>query len=146
MVLDKQNIERKKLEPENLVKETDYGFTPTPVEYKRFRLPLWVRFKARTGQIWGVVEKMSIFAKENPKLLFTLIRTYMAIKPNQTSTKAGVVLLVTILGLFGIHLDPDLLSEQAVKLVEGIIAVGGSATAIWAIFKDDEKETPDVTE
>jgi hypothetical protein len=64
----------------------------------------------------------------------------MAIKPNQTSTKAGVVLLVTILGLFGIHLDPELLSDQAVKLVEGIIAVGGSATAIWAIFKDDEKK------
>ena len=146
MDIDKQNIERKKLEPENLVKDTDYGFTPTPVEYKRYRLPLWVRFKARRNQIWGVVKKIGIFAKENPKLLFTLTRTYMAIKPNQTSTKAGVVLLVSILGLFGIHLDPELLSEQAVTLVEGIIAVGGSATAIWAIFKDDEKETPDVTE
>ena len=146
MVLDKQNIERKKLEPENLVKETDYGFTPKPVEYKRYRLPLWVRIKARRNQIWGVVKKIGIFAKENPKLLITLTRTYMAIKPNQTSTKAGVVLLVSILGLFGIHLDPELLSEQAVTLVEGIIAVGGSATAIWAIFKDDEKETPDVRE
>jgi len=146
MDIDKQNIERKKLEPENLVKDTDYGFTPTPVEYKRYRLPLWVRFKARRNQIWGVVKKIGIFAKENPKLLITLTRTYMAIKPNQTSTKAGVVLLVSILGLFGIHLDPELLSEQAVTLVEGIIAVGGSATAIWAIFKDDEKETPDVTE
>ena len=49
-------------------------------------------------------------------------------------------MLVSILGLFGIHLDPELLSEQAVTLVEGIIAVGGSATAIWAIFKDDEKK------
>jgi len=146
MDIDKQHIKRKKLEPENLVKETHYGFTLKPVEYKRFRLPLWVRFKARRNQIWGVVKKIGIFAKENPKLLITLTRTYMAIKPNQTSTKAGVVLLVSILGLFGIHLDPELLSEQAVTLVEGIIAVGGSATAIWAIFKDDEKETPDVTE
>jgi len=142
MVLDKQNIERKKLEPENLVKETDYGFTPKPVEYKKYRLPLWVRFKARRNQIWGVTKNIVIFAKENPKLIFTLIRTYMAIKPNQTSTRAGVVLLVSVLGLFGIHLDPELLSEQAVTLVEGVLAVVASATGIWAIFKDDEKETP----
>ena len=135
-------IERKKLEPENLVKETDYGFTPTPVEHKRYRLPLWVRFKARRNQIWGVVRNFAIFAKENPKLLITITRTLMAIKPNQTSTKAGVVLLVTVLGLFGIHLDPELLSEQAIKLVEGVLAVAASATGIWAIFKDDEKETP----
>jgi hypothetical protein len=56
------------------------------------------------------------------------------------------MLLATVLGFFGIHLNPELLSEEAVKLVEGAIAVVASATAIWAIFKDDEKETPDVTE
>lgn len=140
MVHDKQNIERKKLHPENLVKETDYGFAPKLVEYKKYKLPLWVRFKARRNQICGVVSNFAIFAKENPKLIINVIRTYMAIKPNQTSTKAGVVLLVSILGLFGIHLDPELLSDQAVKLVEGVIAVVASATGIWAIFKDDEKK------
>lgn len=138
--MDSPITPRKKLHPEKLVKDTDYIRAPKPVKYKRFKLPLWVRFKARRNQIWGVVSNFAIFAKENPKLVFTLIRTYMAIKPNQTSTKAGVVLLVTILGLFGIHLDPDLLSDEAVKLVEGIIAVGASATAIWAIFKDDDKK------
>ena len=140
MDFNKQHIERKKLEPENLVKETDYINPPKPVEYKSFRLPLWVRFKARRKQIWGVVTNFTIFAKENPRLVFTLIRTYMAIKPNQTSTKAGVMLLATVLGFFGIHLNPELLSEEAVKLVEGAIAVVASATAIWAIFKDDEKK------
>ena len=140
MVHDKQNIERKKLHPEKLVKDTDYIRTPKPVEYKRFKLPLWVRFKARRNQIWGVVSNFAIFAKENPRLVFTLIRTYMAIKPNQTSTKAGVMLLVTVLGLFGIHVNPDLLSDEAVKLVEGAIAVIASTTAIWAIFKDDDKK------
>ena len=65
----------------------------------------------------------------------------MKIKTNQTSTRAGIALLVTILGLFGIQTNPDLLTEHLQTLIEAAIAIFASITALWAIFKDDEEET-----
>lgn len=64
----------------------------------------------------------------------------MKVKTNQTSTRAGIALLITILGLFGLDINPDLFTESAMQLIEGLIAVFGSVTALWAIFKDDEDE------
>ena len=64
----------------------------------------------------------------------------MKIKTNQTSTRAGIMLLATILGLLGVQVDSDLLTSNLETLIQGSIAVVGSATALWAIFKDDEAE------
>ena len=134
----KKTIERLNIEPERLHKETDFGFTP--VEYKKHTFPFRVRFKARTKQIWGYTKKAFTFVKKHPRATFILIRSFMKIKTNQTSTKAGIALIVTILGLLGIQVNPELLSEHLYTIVEGVIAVFGALTGLWAIFKDDEEE------
>lgn len=134
----KKKIERLNIKPERLHKETDFGFTP--VEYKKHTFPFRVRFKARRRQIWGYTKKAFILVKKHPRSTFILIRTFMKIKTNQTSTRAGIALLVTILGLFGIQTNPDLLTEHLQTLIEAAIAIFASITALWAIFKDDEEE------
>ena len=135
----KKKIERLNIKPERLHKETDFGFTP--VEYKKHTFPFRVRFKARRRQIWGYTKKAFILVKKHPRSTFILITTFMKIKTNQTSTRAGIALLVTILGLFGIQTNPDLLTEHLQTLIEAAIAIFASITALWAIFKDDEEET-----
>ena len=64
----------------------------------------------------------------------------MKIKTDQTSTRAGIMLLVTVLGFLGINIDPEFFTEQAEMLIEGIISVVAAGTALWAIFKDDDEE------
>ena len=135
----KKKIERLNIEPERLHKETDFGFTP--FEYKKHTFPFRVRFKARRRQIWGYTKKAFTLVKKHPRATFILIRTYMKIKTNQTSTRAGIALLVTVLGLLGVQVNPEFLSEQLHTIVEGAIAVFGALTGLWAIFKDDEEET-----
>lgn len=64
----------------------------------------------------------------------------MKIKTGQTSTRAGIMLLVTVLGFLGINVDPEFFTAQAETLIEGVISVVGAGTALWAIFKDDDEE------
>lgn len=64
----------------------------------------------------------------------------MKIKTDQTSTRAGIMLLVTVLGFLGINIDPEFFTEQAEMLIEGVISVVAAGTALWAIFKDDDEE------
>ena len=64
----------------------------------------------------------------------------MKIKTDQTSTRAGIMLLVTVLGFLGINVDPEFFTTQAQLLIEGVISVVGAGTALWAIFKDDEED------
>ena len=47
----------------------------------------------------------------------------------------------TILGLFGIPVNPELFTDHLSTIIEGVIAVFGALTGLWAIFKDDEKES-----
>ena len=140
----KKKIERLNIEPELLRKPKPLGveyFDHKPIEYKKHTFPFRVRFKARRRQIWGYTKKAFILVKKHPRSTFILIRTFMKIKTNQTSTRAGIALLVTILGLFGIQTNPDLLTEHLQTLIEAAIAIFASITALWAIFKDDEEET-----
>ena len=59
-------------------------------------------------------------------------------QPNIDTSR--IALLVTVLGLLGVQVNPELLSEQLHTIVEGAIAVFGALTGLWAIFKDDEEE------
>ena len=136
---EKKTIERSTIKPERLYKPTDFGFNER--KYKEWKPSKWVRFKYRTGQIWTVTKKVSTLAVKHPKQTFILISTFMKIKTNQTSTKAGIALLVTILGLFGIQVNPELFTDHLSTIIEGVIAVFGALTGLWAIFKDDEKES-----
>jgi len=136
---EKKTIERSTIKPERLYKPTDFGFNER--KYKEWTPSKWVRFKYRTSQIWGVTKKVSTLAVKHPKQTFILISTFMKIKTNQTSTKAGIALLVTILGLFGIQVNPELFTDHISTIIEGVIAVFGALTGLWAIFKDDEKES-----
>jgi len=135
----KKKIERLNIEPELLRKPVKNDLKP--IEYKKHTFPFRVRFKARRRQIWGYTKKAFTLIKKHPRSTFILIRTFMKIKTNQTSTRAGIALLVTILGLFGIQTNPDLLTEHLQTLIEAAIAIFASITALWAIFKDDEEET-----
>ena len=134
----KKKIERLNIEPELLRKPVKNDLKP--IEYKKHTFPFRVRFKARRRQIWGYTKKAFTLVKKHPRSTFILIRTFMKIKTNQTSTRAGIALLVTILGLFGIQTNPDLLTEHLQTLIEAAIAIFASITALWAIFKDDEEE------
>ena len=134
----KKKIERLNIEPELLGKPVKNDLKP--IEYKKHTFPFRVRFKARRRQIWGYTKKAFTLVKKHPRSTFILIRTFMKIKTNQTSTRAGIALLVTILGLFGIQTNPDLLTEHLQTLIEAAIAIFASITALWAIFKDDEEE------
>ena len=134
----KKKIERLNIEPELLGKPVKNDLKP--IEYKKHTFPFRVRFKARRRQIWGYTKKAFTLVKKHPRETFILIRTFMKIKTNQTSTRAGIALLVTILGLFGIQTNPDLLTEHLQTLIEASIAIFASITALWAIFKDDEEE------
>jgi len=122
-----------------LHKPTDFGFNER--KYKKWTPSRRVRFKERTRQIWGRTRNVLIFAVSLTRYrhLLTLFNIRMKIKTNQTSTKAGIALLITILGLFGIQVNPELFTENITALIEGGIAVFGAITALWAIFKDDEQ-------
>lgn len=133
----KKKIERLNIEPERLIKPLKKDFKP--VKYEKHRFPFRVRFKARRRQIWGYTKKAFTFVKKHPRATFILIRSFMKIKTNQTSTRAGIALLVTILGLFGMQASPELLSSHLETLIEAGIAIFGAITALWAIFKDDEE-------
>jgi hypothetical protein len=135
---EKKTIERSTIKPERLYKAPDFGFSE--VKYKEWKPSIWVRFKYRTKQVWNVTKKISTLAAKHPKQTFILISTFMKIKTNQTSTKAGIALLITILGLFGIQVNPELFTEHLTTIIEGVIAVFGAMTGLWAIFKDDEEE------
>lgn len=133
-----ETIKRQKIEPERLHKPTDFGFNER--EYKEWTPSRRVRFKYRTKQIWNVTKKGLIFITKHPKQTFILISTFMKIKTNQTSTRAGIALLITVLSLFGINVNPEMFTENITTIIEGCIAVFGAATALWAIFKDDEQQ------
>ena len=135
----KKKIGRLNIKPELLGKPVKNDLKP--IEYKKHTFPFRVRFKARRRQIWGYTKKAFTLVKKHPRSTFILIRTFMKIKTNQTSTRAGIALLVTVLGLLGVQVNPELLSEQLHIIVEGAIAVFGALTGLWAIFKDDEEET-----
>lgn len=135
-----ETIKRQKIEPERLHKPTDFGFNER--EYKEWTPSRRVRFKYRTKQIWGHARNVLIFGVSLTRFrhLLTLFNIRMKIKTNQTSTKAGIALLITVLSLFGINVNPEMFTENITTIIEGCIAVFGAATALWAIFKDDEQQ------
>lgn len=135
----KNTINRSKLKPEMLapgVKAKNFRPVETP------KSPITFRMKIRSYLYLGKTFTIPTlkFVWNNKRLTLTLISTAMKVKTNQTSTKAGIMLLVTVLGFLGINVDPEFFSQQATLLVEGVISVIGAGTALWAIFKDDEKE------
>lgn len=135
---EKKAIERSTIKPERLYKAPDFGFNER--EYKEWTPSRRIRFKYRTKQIWHYTKKGVILAVKHPRETFILISTFMKIKTNQTSTKAGIALLITILSLFGIQVNPELFTEHLTTIIEGVVAVFAAATGLWAIFKDDEED------
>lgn len=135
----KNTIKRTDLKPEMLRKATK----PRTLERKTHEMPR--RGLRRTiAMYWYGFKHFSVpvvkFAWNNKRLTLTLIRTYMKIKTNQTSTKAGIMLLVTVLGFLGINVDPEFFTEQAELLIESALSAVAAGTALWAIFKDDDEE------
>lgn len=110
------------------------------VDYKPYKAPLRIRFKVKAKRYTSVAKKVIKLFIRHPRQTITLITTFMKIKGNQTSTKAGIAFLVTILGFLGINVNPEYFSEHAYTLIESLFAVVGSATALYAIFNDEEKE------
>lgn len=135
----KKTIERSTIKPETLTRKTDKEFEKR--EYKPVRFPLRIRILAKYHQTIKYARYVITMAKKHPRSTLTIIRLFMKIKGNQTSTKAGVALLVTILGLFGLDANPDLLGQHLTTAIEASLAVAGAVTGLYAIFKDDEKET-----
>lgn len=138
-MLEKNTIKRKKLEPELINKNVGKkDFKPVP--YKRHDLGFLRKVRVYIYLFKRLKDPAFSFFWNNKRLTLSLIGTFMKIKTNQTSTRAGIMLLATILGLLGVQVDSDLLTSNLETLIQGSIAVVGSATALWAIFKDDEAE------
>ena len=135
----KNTIKRTDLKPEMLRP----AVKPRTLTRKTHEMPR--RSLRRTiGIYWYGFRHFSVpavkFAWNNKRLTLTLVRTYMKIKTDQASTRAGIMLLVTVLGFLGINVDPEFFTDQAETLIEGVISVVAAGTALWAIFKDDEED------
>lgn len=57
----------------------------------------------------------------------------------QPSSKAGMAILMAILGIFGVQIEPELLGEHINTLITGICAVIGSAAGIYDIFRKERQ-------
>lgn len=141
--MDRKTIKRVELQAENL--RVARGVELKKRKQPKVRFPLRIRFKALTRQIWRKTKRPLFYALSLTKYryLLTLMNIDMSIKINQTSTKAGIVLLASVLSMLGFTIDPNFLSDNVEQLVQGVIMIVGSVTAIYSIFKDDDKNPED---
>jgi hypothetical protein len=136
-------MKKQKLKAERLYvdkKNTNYGLEKVFAPEKP-RFSMRVRARARWLKIWWKVKRplFLIVSMTKYRHLLTLLNIDMKIKYNQTSTKAGIVLLTAILALLGVNAEQEFLTENIEKLVEGAVLMVGSLTALYSILKDDEK-------
>lgn len=136
--MSKKILRKEILITERLYKEKDKRIEK--VDYKPYKAPLKIRLKVKAVKYLSIAKNTIKLIAKHPRQTITLITTFMKIKGNQTSTKAGVAFLVTLLGFLGINVNPEYFSEQAYTLIESVLAVIGSATALYAIFKDEKEE------
>lgn len=133
----KRTIGQSNIKPEQIstVKERQLK----PVEYQPIKFPWRIRVKVKIKQRLGYISRIVKLVRKHPKATFTIIRVYMKIKGDQTSTKVGISFLITVLALFGINVDPEFFSSNVQSLIEGGVLVVGAVTSLYAIFKDEEK-------
>lgn len=131
---NKKKIGRLTIEAERLSKD------PKKKEFRTYSVkPVRYSWRVRIRAKLYYASRVFKLIRKHPRATLTLIRMFMKVKGNQVSTRVGISFLITVLGLFGVNVDPELFAGQVGSLIEGGMLVIGAVTSLYAIFKDEEK-------